>query len=160
MRAVVTGGAGFIGSNLVDALLLRGDDVLVIDDFSTGKRENLGAKVRVAQHDVRNPFVELLLAHKPDVCFHLAAKVDVNASVAHPEEDAAVNVIGTVNALAAAARAGAKVVFASSGGAIHSQAPDSVTEAAPPIPLSPYGRREPAAAGKPEAIRRPPTDPP
>jgi UDP-glucose 4-epimerase len=139
MRAIVTGGAGFIGSHVVEALLARGDEVVVVDDLSTGRRENLPPQVDIVRHDVREPFPELFLEHGADACFHLAARVDVNASVERPDEDAAINVIGTVNALAGAARVGAKVVFASSGGAIYGEAPEPVTEDAPRLPLSPYG---------------------
>ncbi|HEV7134971.1 MAG TPA: NAD-dependent epimerase/dehydratase family protein [Gaiellaceae bacterium] len=139
MRAIVTGGAGFIGSSLVDALLARGDDVIVVDDLSTGRIENLPATADVVRHDVREPFPDVFAEHRPEVCFHLAAKVDVNASVERPHDDAAVNVVGTVNALAGAAQVGAKVVFASSGGAIYGEAPVPVDEDAPRLPLSPYG---------------------
>ena len=139
MRAIVTGGAGFIGSHVVDALLARGDEVIVVDDLSTGRRENVPPGAELVRHDVREPLPALFRDHRPTACFHLAAKVDVNASVERPDEDAAVNVIGTVNVLAASALVGANVVFASSGGAIYGEAPAPVTEYAPRLPLSPYG---------------------
>src|SRR5919202_1902599 len=106
MRAIVTGGAGFIGSNLVE----RGDEVVVVDNFASGKRENLNPRATLLEHDIREPF-EL----DADVVFHLAAQADVQTSMKQPGYDAAVNVVGTANVLDAAP--GAQVVFASSGGA-------------------------------------------
>src|SRR5438067_419338 len=94
MRAVVTGGAGFIGSNLVDALVARGDEVTVVDNFATGKREFVNAAAVLLEHDVREPF-EL----EADVVFHLAAQADVQTSMKQPGYDAAVNVVGTANVL-------------------------------------------------------------
>jgi UDP-glucose 4-epimerase len=132
MRAVVTGGAGFIGSNLVDALLARGDEVTVVDNFASGKRENLNAEARLLEHDIREPF-----SLAADVVFHLAAQADVQTSMKRPEYDAAVNVVGTVNVLQAAP--GAQVVFASSGGAGYGECPEPATEEGPFLPLSPYG---------------------
>src|SRR5579862_3994772 len=134
MRAVVTGGAGFIGSNLVDALIARGDDVLVVDDFHSGKRENLNAAAELLEHDIRVPF-----DISADVVFHLAAQADVQTSMKRPEFDAEVNVVGTVNVLAAALASGAQVIFASSGGAGYGECPGPVDEDFPFLPLSPYG---------------------
>src|SRR5215218_6522102 len=111
MRAVVTGGAGFIGSNLVDALLARGDHVTIVDNFATGKRANVNTAATLLEHDIREPFS----AEGADVIFHLAAQADVQTSMQRPEYDAAVNVVGTVNTLIAAGTA--QVIFASSGGA-------------------------------------------
>jgi UDP-glucose 4-epimerase len=147
MKALVTGGAGFIGSNLVDALLARGDEVTVLDDISTGKRENLeqalanGAQLEVA--DVRDAdAVSLLVGRtKPDVIFHLAAQIDVRKSVADPAHDARVNVEGTVNVLSAAQSHGVpRVVNTSTGGAIYGEgrqipAPEDHSVA----PEAPYG---------------------
>jgi UDP-glucose 4-epimerase len=132
VKAVVTGGAGFIGSNLVDALLARGDEVTVVDNFASGKRENLNAGAELLEHDIREPF-----AVEADVVFHLAAQADVQTSMKQPEYDAAVNVVGTVNVLAAAAEA--QVIFASSGGAGYGECPGPVAEDFPFLPLSPYG---------------------
>jgi UDP-glucose 4-epimerase len=132
MRAVVTGGAGFIGSNLVDALIERGDEVTVVDDFSFGKRENLNPQAALLEHDIREPF-----SAEADVYFHLAAQADVQTSMKRPEFDAAVNVVGTVNVLVAAGDA--QVIFASSGGAGYGECPVPATEEAPFLPLSPYG---------------------
>src|SRR5438132_3500410 len=106
MRAVVTGGAGFIGSNLVDSLLARGDEVTVVDNFASGKRSNLSPGAALFEHDIREPF-----SVDADVIFHLAAQADVQTSMKRPEYDAAVNVVGTVNTLQAAP--GAQVIFAS-----------------------------------------------
>jgi UDP-glucose 4-epimerase len=132
VRAVVTGGAGFIGSNLVDALLARGDEVTVVDNFASGKRENLNPGAALLEHDIREPF-----SVEADVVFHLAAQADVQTSMKRPEYDAAVNVVGTVNVLQAAPAA--QVVFASSGGAGYGECPEPATEEAPFLPLSAYG---------------------
>jgi UDP-glucose 4-epimerase len=132
MRAVVTGGAGFIGSNLVDALVARGDEVTVVDNFATGKREFLNPAAVLLEHDIREPF-EL----EADVVFHLAAQADVQTSMKQPGYDAAVNVVGTANVLEATP--GAQVIFASSGGAGYGECPEPATEQTPFLPLSPYG---------------------
>ena len=132
MRAVVTGGAGFIGSNLVDALIGRGDEVVVVDNFATGKREQLNPAARLLEHDIREPY-EI----DADVVFHLAAQADVQTSMKRPEYDAAVNVVGTVNVLQASPRA--QVIFASSGGAGYGECAVPANEDAPFLPLSPYG---------------------
>jgi UDP-glucose 4-epimerase len=132
MQALVTGGAGFIGSNLVDALVARGDEVTVVDNFASGRRENLNPAATLLEHDIREPFsVEV------DVIFHLAAQADVQTSMKRPGYDAEVNVVGTVNVLNASPRA--QVIFASSGGAGYGECPVPATEAAPFLPLSPYG---------------------
>jgi len=135
VRAIVTGGAGFIGSHVVEALVARGDEVLVLDDLSRGKRENVPEGARLEVVDVREP----LEFPDADVCFHLAAQVDVRVGVERPDFDAEVNVIGTIRVLEAARRAGAQVVFASSGGAIYGECDGPVGEDAPLQPLSPYG---------------------
>jgi len=132
MRTVVTGGAGFIGSNLVDALLARGDSVTVVDNFASGKRENLNPDAELLEHDIREPF-----SVEADVIFHLAAQADVQTSMQRPEYDAAVNVVGTVNVLGAAP--GAQVIFSSSGGAGYGECPVPASEQAPFLPLSAYG---------------------
>src|SRR5581483_262284 len=132
MRAVVTGGAGFIGSNLVDVLVARGDEVTVVDNFATGKREYVNPAATLLEHDIREPF-----SVDADVVFHLAAQADVQTSMKRPEYDAAVNVVGTVNVLNACATA--QVIFASSGGAGYGECPVAATEDAPFEPLSPYG---------------------
>lgn len=151
MRAMVTGGAGFIGSTLVDRLLAEGHGVDVVDDLSTGSLRNLASARSDPEHefqlhtlDVCDPsLVELIERRRPDVVFHLAAQIDVRASVADPVHDAMVNIVGTLNVLEGARRAGArKVVAASSGGTIYG-APDGddlpVAESYPQRPISPYG---------------------
>jgi len=135
LRAIVTGGAGFIGSHVVDALLARGDDVLVLDDLSNGKPENLPEGAQLEVVDIREP----LDFEGAEVCFHLAAQVDVRVAVERPEHDAQVNVLGTVNVLEAARRHGTQVVFASTGGAIYGECDGPVAEEAPRRPVSPYG---------------------
>jgi UDP-glucose 4-epimerase len=135
MRAVVTGGAGFIGSNLVDRLVGRGDEVLVVDDLSSGKRENVSPGATLLERDIRDG-LDLAGA---DVVFHLAAQADVTTSVVRPDHDAAVNVVGTVQVLEAARRAGAQVVFSSTGGAIYGECDGPAAEDAALAPLSPYG---------------------
>src|SRR6476620_1825265 len=147
MRTLVTGGAGFIGSNLVDRLLGEGHDVAVLDDFSTGKEENLGpalaAGATVHRADVRNPLeVDDVFAQvKPEVAFHLAAQIDVRKSVADPAFDARTNVEGTINVLNAARDAGARVINVSTGGAIYGAADIIPTpETVEPLPEAPYGQ--------------------
>jgi UDP-glucose 4-epimerase len=134
VRAVVTGGAGFIGSHLVDALVARGDDVTVIDNLSSGRRENLNPSARLVEHDIREQF-EI----EADTVFHLAAQADVVTSVERPTFDAEVNVIGTLRVLEAARDAGAQVVFTSTGGAIYGECERPATEDDPRLPLAPYG---------------------
>jgi UDP-glucose 4-epimerase len=134
VKALVTGGAGFIGSNLVDALLARGDDVVVVDNFASGKRENLDPAAELREHDIREPF-----SIDAEVVYHLAAQADVQTSMKKPDYDAAVNVVGTVNVLHAAEQAGAQVIFASSGGAGYGECPGPVDESFPFLPMSPYG---------------------
>ena len=138
MRAVVTGGAGFIGSNLVDALLARGDEVTVVDDLSSGKRDNVGAAARLVELDIRDPALADVFAEaRPEAVFHLAAQADVPTSVARPDFDAEVNVVGTVRVLVAAE--GTPIVFTSTGGAIYGECERPATEDDPRRPLSPYG---------------------
>jgi len=129
---LVTGGAGFIGSNLVDTLVARGDRVVVVDNFASGKREYVNPGAELLEHDIREPFFV-----EADVVFHLAAQADVQTSMHRPGYDAAVNVVGTVNVLSAAP--GVQVVFASSGGAGYGECPEPADESSPFEPLSPYG---------------------
>ena len=155
MKAIVTGGAGFIGSNLVDALVERGDDVEVLDDLSTGRPGNLeGALSRGAvlhEGDVRDAarVAALVAGTAPDVIFHLAAQIDVRRAVADPAFDADVNVAGTISVLEAARRAGvARLVYSSTGGAIYGDAASIPTgEDTAPAPLAPYGQSKHAAEG-------------
>ena len=151
MKALVTGGAGFIGCTLVDRLLAEGHAVDVIDDLSSGSLANLAEsradrsnRLSFHQLDIRQPgVIELIERRAPEVVFHLAAQADVRVSVARPVFDAEVNVIGSLNVLEGARAAGArKVVFASSGGTIYGD-PDAselpVKESHPQHPVSPYG---------------------
>lgn len=151
MRALVTGGAGFIGSTLVDRLLAEGHSVDVVDNLSAGKLSNLADAradrandLHIHQVDIRDAAVsELIERIKPEVIFHLAAQADVRVSVSDPVLDASINILGGLNVLEGARKAGTrKVVFASSGGTIYGE-PDPtslpVTESAPQRPESPYG---------------------
>ena len=151
MDTLVTGGAGFIGSTLTDRLLADGHRVTVLDNFSSGSRDNLvgaeaahGDRLAVIEADVRDPTVtEQVRAVAPEVLFHLAAQADVRVSVADPAFDAAVNVVGSLHVIEGARLGGArKVVFASSGGTIYGD-PDPATlpvdETHPRQPVSPYG---------------------
>jgi UDP-glucose 4-epimerase len=135
VRAIVTGGAGFIGSNLVDALVQRGDDVVVVDDLSSGKRRNVNAAATFVEADIRDGFD----AAGAETVFHLAAQADVQTSMQRPDHDAAVNVVGTVQVLEAARAAGSKVVFSSTGGAIYGECGGPAPEDGPLRPVSPYG---------------------
>ena len=139
MRAIVTGGAGFIGSHVVEALLARGDEVTVVDDFSNGKHENLPDGVRVVEEDIREGLREIFADARPEVCFHLAAQVDVRVSVDRPDHDASVNVLGTIEVLEAARAVEAQVVFSSTGGAIYGECDGPAPETAERRPLAPYG---------------------
>ncbi|HSC74553.1 MAG TPA: NAD-dependent epimerase/dehydratase family protein [Gaiellaceae bacterium] len=139
MRALVTGGAGFIGSNVVDALLARGDDVHVLDDLSRGKRGNVADGARVHEADIRRDSASLFADMQPDVCFHLAAQIDVRVSVERPELDADVNVVGTLHILEAAREYRTKIVFSSTGGAIYGECDGPAPENYPRAPLAPYG---------------------
>jgi UDP-glucose 4-epimerase len=147
----VTGGAGFIGSNLVDRLLAEGHSVEVVDNLSSGKLANLADARSTRDHefsfhqmDICDPSVsELIERRAPEVVFHLAAQIDVRVSVSDPALDARINVLGTLNVLEGARRAGSrKVVFASSGGTIYGDVDAEdlpVTEAHPQHPVAPYG---------------------
>src|SRR5215216_728319 len=158
VRALVTGGAGFIGSNLVDALLARRDEVAVIDDLSTGRRENLAPGARLHEADIRDgATIGALVAElEPEVVFHLAAQIDVRRSVADPAFDARVNVEGTVNLLEAARAAGVRrFVNSSTGGAIYGDAAVVPTpETEPAGALSPYGQSKHAVEGYCALYRR------
>jgi len=139
VRAIVTGGAGFIGSHVADALLARGDEVHVIDDLSRGKRENVPEQATFYHGDIREPLDELFAEIQPDACLHLAAQADVRVSVAQPDFDADVNVIGTIRVLEAARAHDAHVVFSSTGGAIYGECQRPAREDDEREPLSPYG---------------------
>jgi UDP-glucose 4-epimerase len=142
MRIVITGGAGFIGSNVADAFLERGHAVLVLDDLSSGKRENVPEKAELAAEDIRAPEAKRAIeAFCPDVLCHHAAQIDVRKSVADPGFDADVNIVGTLRLLETCRAVGAKrVLFASTGGAIYGEQDfHPATETHPERPVSPYG---------------------
>jgi UDP-glucose 4-epimerase len=157
MRTLVTGGAGFIGSNLVDALLARGDEVTVVDDLSTGRRENLdgalAAGAKLAELDIRDAaaLTELMAEAQPQIVFHLAAQIDVRRSIEDPAFDASINVGGTANLLEAMRAAGSsRIVFVSTGGAIYGEGEGKqlpLDESTPIAPLSAYGQSKFAAEG-------------
>jgi UDP-glucose 4-epimerase len=139
VRAIVTGGAGFIGSHVADALVAREDEVWIVDNFATGKLENVNDEAAMIEHDVREPLNELFEDVQPDVCFHLAAQADVGTSVERPDYDADVNVIGTLRVVEAARKHETHVVFASTGGAIYGECEGPAPEHAERRPVSPYG---------------------
>lgn len=157
MRSLVTGGAGFIGSNLVDALLARGDEVTVVDDLSTGRMVNLepalGAGADLVEIDVREgeALTALFTERKPEAVFHLAAQIDVRKSLSDPYFDAAVNIGGTANVVEAARVAGSdRVVFVSTGGAIYGEGEGQrlpLDEETAIAPLSAYGQSKFSAEG-------------
>jgi UDP-glucose 4-epimerase len=142
MRILVTGGAGFIGSHVTDAFVARGDEVTVLDDLSRGRPERLPPSVSVHKVTVTDAAgvraaVEQV---RPELICHLAAQIDVRVSVESPGADAETNVLGTVNVLEAARAVGARVLFASTGGAIYGADVSVPTpETATPAPLAPYG---------------------
>jgi len=164
MNCLVTGGAGFVGSNLVDALLARGDEVTVVDDLSTGRRENLGAALengaRLVEADIRDgdALRQVVADGTPETVFHLAAQIDVRRSVVEPAFDAGINVGGTANVLEAARVAGSRrVVFTSTGGAIYGEGDGQelpLREDAPIAPMSPYGQSKFAGEGYLALYRR------
>ena len=139
MRSLVTGGAGFIGSHLADALVARGDDVVIVDDLSSGKREQVPAGAELVVRDIRSGLDDLFRDAGAEVCFHLAAQMDVRVSVARPDFDAEVNVLGTVRVLEAARASRARVIFASTGGAIYGECERPAREDDELRPIAPYG---------------------
>jgi UDP-glucose 4-epimerase len=154
VKALVTGGAGFIGSNLVDALVERGDDVTVVDDLSTGKRENLsgaGAAADLVEADIRDSrgMRDLIDRVRPQVVFHLAAQIDVRKSTADPAWDAGINVLGTINLLQASLEARVdRFVNTSTGGAIYGEGRIlPAPEDHPQAPEAPYGQSKFCAEG-------------
>jgi UDP-glucose 4-epimerase len=142
MKILVTGGAGFIGSNLVDAFIAAGHDVVVVDNLVTGQRRNINSRAKFYELDLRGPDIEeVLAAERPDVIDHHAAHADVRESVDDPIYNAEVNVLGTVRLLHLAVKhAVKKLIFISTGGAIYGE-PRVLpcTEEHPATPLSPYG---------------------
>jgi len=142
MRCLVAGGAGFIGSHLVDRLIKGGHKVVVVDNLSTGKKENLDQKVKFYKIDICNPKIsQIFKKERPEVVFHYAAQIDVRKSVENPIEDAQVNILGSLNLLENCKKYKVKkIIFVSTGGAIYGDAdivptPEDYLE----FPLSPYG---------------------
>jgi UDP-glucose 4-epimerase len=164
VRCLVTGGSGFIGSNLVDALVARGDEVTVVDDLSTGRRENLDRALEdgaeLVEADVRDgeAMIEVAKERRAEMVFHLAAQIDVRRSIVDPSFDAGVNVGGTANLLEAARVAGSRrFVFVSTGGAIYGEGEGKqlpLPEDAAEEPLAPYGQSKLAAEGYVSLYRR------
>ena len=142
MKILVTGGAGFIGSNIADAYIAAGHKVVIIDNLSSGKRSNINPKAKFYKLDVNSDEIPGIFAkEKFEIICHHAAQIDVRKSVADPAYDAKVNILGALNILEAAKNNGViKIIFSSSGGTIYgdcgSKAPDENAKA---NPLSPYG---------------------
>jgi UDP-glucose 4-epimerase len=162
MDCLVTGGAGFIGSHVVDALIARGDRVVVVDNLSSGRRSNLAAAeaagALIHEADVRDAgaLAEIFAAARPDVVFHLAAQIDVRRSVEDPVYDMRSNVLGTIEVLEAARVAGTRrVVNTSTGGGLYGDAETIPTPEDHPIrPLAPYGQSKYSAEGYCELYTR------
>jgi UDP-glucose 4-epimerase len=166
VKSLVTGGAGFIGSHLTDALVARGDDVLVLDDLSTGKHSNLepalagGATLEVLDITDSGQLMTVIEGFQPESVFHLAAQIDVRKSMADPAFDVRLNVLGTVNLLEAAVRYGAgRFLFTSTGGAIYGEGDERADEmpfgeGARCEPFSVYGQSKLAAEGYVGLYRR------
>jgi UDP-glucose 4-epimerase len=147
-HSIVTGGAGFIGSHLVDALLAAGDEVTVIDDLSSGRASKVPAGARLCELDIvdRVALDRVFEEVQPSAVYHLAAQASVTASVADPGRDCAVNVLGTLNVVDAATKLGATISFTSTGGALYGDdAPLPTSEERIPAPLAPYGASKWAA---------------
>src|SRR3954468_16062293 len=139
MRAIVTGGAGFIGSHVAEALLARDDEVHVVDNLATGHRTNVPDGATLHEQDIREDLRPLFEEVRPEGVFHLAAQADVGTSVEKPDLDAEVNVVGIVRILEATRAAGAGLVFTSTGGAMYGECERPALEDDPRRPLSPYG---------------------
>ncbi|MBC8079272.1 MAG: NAD-dependent epimerase/dehydratase family protein [Gorillibacterium sp.] len=141
MRALVTGGAGFIGSHMVDELVSAGMEVHVLDNLSTGSKGNVNPKAIFHLADIREEVVQSLLKEiRPDVVFHMAAQVDVQRSVKKPQEDASINLVGTVNLLEACRQAEVrKIIYSSSCAVYGNTVKERMEEVDPAVPISYYG---------------------
>jgi len=143
MNIIVTGGAGFIGSNVVDALVEKGHKVVVVDDLSTGKKENLNPNAQFFNIDLRekDALEEVFQSVRPEVIYHIAAQIDVRKSAADPAFDASVNVLGSINLFELAVKYNIRrIVFSSTGGALYSE-PENLPASEDTLvaPLAPYG---------------------
>ena len=142
-KSLVTGGAGFIGSNLVDALVKEGHEVIVVDNLSSGKKEYINEKAKFYEVDIveKDELDKIFEKEKPDYVFHLAAQIDVRASVERPDFDNKVNVLGGINVLENCKKYNIKkIIFASTGGALYGEVEGApAIESSPTFPLSPYG---------------------
>ncbi len=141
MRVLLTGGAGFVGSHVADQLLARGHEVAVVDDLSSGKKENIPDGTMFYEQDIRGGCAEIFEEFEPDVLCHQAAQMDVRRSVKAPDFDAEVNVLGTIRLLQRCVAQGVRrVVFASTGGAVYGEQREfPAPEDHPQYPISPYG---------------------
>ncbi|MGB9681669.1 MAG: NAD-dependent epimerase/dehydratase family protein [bacterium] len=142
MKIIVTGGAGFIASHIVDAFLSEGYEVVVIDNLSSGRKENVNPKVHLYCADIRNrdELEEIFSSVKPDIVDHHAAQINVRRSVEDPVYDASTNILGTLNILELSRKYMVrKIIFASTGGAIYGEVSGLADESTPTLPISPYG---------------------
>ena len=141
MKVLLTGGAGFVGSHVADQLLARGHEVAVVDDLSSGKKDNIPDGTMFYEQDIRDGCAEIFEEFEPDALCHQAAQMDVRRSVREPDFDADVNVLGTVRLLQHCAAQGVRrVVFASTGGAVYGEQREfPAPEDHPQYPISPYG---------------------
>lgn len=143
MRILITGGAGFIGSHIADAFIARGDEVLIVDDLSSGKRENLPEGARFEELDIRDAEAvqRVFRSFRPQIVSHQAAQTSVSVSVREPQRDAQINVMGGLEILLASVDVGVhRLIFASTGGAIYGEVPEGERAApgSPLVPISPY----------------------
>ncbi|MFO0977099.1 MAG: SDR family NAD(P)-dependent oxidoreductase [Planctomycetaceae bacterium] len=143
MRLLITGGAGFIGSHIAERALAKGWQVAVLDDLSSGRRENVPANATFFQADIRNrdAVLDAFRSFKPECVSHQAAQASVSVSVREPQRDAEINIIGSINVMEACVEVKARhMVFASTGGAIYGEVPDGTRASisTTPVPLSPY----------------------
>lgn len=142
MKILVTGGAGFIGSNVADKLIEKGHRVVIIDDFSSGLRENVNSKAIFYQEDLSNheKIRDIFVKEQPEIIYHFAAQINVRKSVENPVEDARINIINALSLLELAVKFKIKhFIFSSTGGAIYGEAEIPTSEEAKEFPLSPYG---------------------
>ncbi|HRZ86025.1 MAG TPA: NAD-dependent epimerase/dehydratase family protein [Candidatus Paceibacterota bacterium] len=142
MKILITGGAGFIGSHTVDLLINKGHKVVIIDNLSTGKNENLNIKAKFYKEDLNNfeKISEIFETEKPEVVYHFAAQIDVRKSVENPVSDAQTNILAAINLLELCVKHNIQhFIFSSTGGAIYGEAETPTTENIEPNPISPYG---------------------